>query len=189
MQTQFTVLFDACVLYPAPVRDILLELASKGLFRGRWTKKIQEEWVRNLQKNRPDLNENQLARTCKFMNNSVLNCLVEDFEELESGISLPDPGDIHILAAAIKSQAQIIVTYNMKDFPVEIIKKFDIEAQHPDTFFRYQMELHLPAFLSCIKTIRSRLINPPRTANEYLFTLFPLIPQTVSILKQYENVI
>lgn len=113
MQTQFTVLLDACVLYLAPVRDVLLQLASKGLYRARWTKRIQDEWIRNLIKNRPDLNETQLERTCALMNSSVLDCLVEDYEELASGLSLPDPGDAHVLAAAIKSQAQIIVTYNI----------------------------------------------------------------------------
>src|ERR1700684_3271475 len=102
MQNQFTVLFDACVLYPAPVRDLLLQLASKGLFRGRWTKQIQDEWIRNLLKNRPDLSENQLERTRVMMNNSVLDCLVVDYEELVLGISLPDSNDVHVLAAAIK---------------------------------------------------------------------------------------
>jgi predicted nucleic acid-binding protein len=189
MQTQFTVLFDACVLYPAPVRDLLLQLASKGLFRGRWTKRIQDEWIRNLLKNRSDLNESQLERTRVMMNDSVLDCLVVDYEELISGISLPDPDDVHVLAAAIKSQAQIIVTYNIKDFPIESLQKFDIEVQHPDTFLRYQLDLNLPTFLSCIKAIRARLKNPPATANQYLFTLFNHLPQTVSVLREYENLI
>lgn len=189
MQTQFTVLFDACVLYPAPVRDILLQLASKGLFRGRWTKQIQDEWIRNLLQNRPDLKESQLERTRVMMNDSVLDCLVVDYEELISGLSLPDPEDCHVLAAAIKSQAQIIVTYNIKDFPSETLQKFDIETQHPDTFLRYQLDLNLSTFLSCIKTIRARLKTPPVTANQYLFTLFTHLPQTVSILKEYEDLI
>jgi PIN domain len=102
------------------------------------------------------------------MNNSVLNCLIEDYEDLMPNISLPDPDDVHVLAAAVKSQAQIIVTYNIKDFPLEMLQKFDIEAQHPDIFLRYQLDLNLSAFLSCIKTIRARLKNPPTTANQYL---------------------
>jgi hypothetical protein len=63
METQFTVLFDACVLYPAPLRDLLIELASNGMFRGRWTDRIHDEWIRNLLKNRPDLTRGQLERT------------------------------------------------------------------------------------------------------------------------------
>jgi hypothetical protein len=68
METQFTVLLDACVLYPAPLRDLLIELASKGMFRGRWTEKIHDEWIRSLLKNRPDLTRDQLERTRKLMN-------------------------------------------------------------------------------------------------------------------------
>lgn len=56
MQTQFTILLDSCVLYPAPVRGLLLQLASKSLFRGRWTKRIQDEWKSNLLKNRIECN-------------------------------------------------------------------------------------------------------------------------------------
>ncbi len=189
MQTQFTVLLDSCVLYPAPLRDLLLQLASKGLFRGRWTKQIQDEWIRSLLKNRPDLKEDQLKRTCDLMNISVLDCMIQGYEDLMPGISLPDPDDVHVLAAAVKAQAQIIVTTNIKDFPIETLQKFDIEAQHPDTFLRCQLDLNLPIFLSCIKTIRTRLKKPPATANQYLFTLFHHLPQTVSFLKQYENLI
>lgn len=189
MQTQFTVLFDACVLYSAPVRDLLLQLASQGIFRGRWTKKIQEEWIKNLLKNRPDITRSQVERTCLRMNETVLDCLVTDYEDIEKSISLPDSKDVHVLAAAIKSQAQVIVTFNLKDFPKDILEKYQIEAQHPDTFLRYQMDLHLPIFLDSAKKVRSRLKNPPKNANEYLFTLFHQLPQTVAILKEYSNVI
>ncbi len=97
--------------------------------------------------------------------------------------------DKHILAAAIKSQAQVIVTYNQKDFPKEILDKYSIDVQHPDTFLRYQMDLHLPAFLSCVKTVRTRLKNPAKNADEYLFTLFQHLPQTVNMLKPYSALI
>jgi predicted nucleic acid-binding protein len=117
METQFTVLFDACVLYSAPLRDLLIELASKGMFRGRWTNRIHDEWIRSLLKNRPDLKADQLERTRNLMNQRVLDCLVNDYVDLIHGIILPDEQDVHVLAAAIKAQAQIIVTYNIKDFP------------------------------------------------------------------------
>lgn len=189
MQTQFTVVFDACVLYPAPVRDLLLQLASNGLYRAKWTKRIQEEWTRNLLKNRSDISKSQLDRTCVLMNDSILDCLVTDYEELAAGITLPDQDDVHVLAAAIKAQAQVIVTCNLKDFPKDSLQKFDLESQHPDTFFRHQMDLNLSVFLSCVKTIRLRLKKPPRTPNEYLCVLLEHLPQTVSILKRYENLI
>jgi hypothetical protein len=89
VQTQFTAILDSCVLYNAPVRDLLLQLASQGLFRAKWTQRIQDEWMRNLLKNRPDLKMEQLQRTCNLMNKSILNCLVEDYEELASGMMMP----------------------------------------------------------------------------------------------------
>lgn len=189
MQTQFTVLLDACVLYPAPLRDLLIELATKGIFRGRWTNQIHEEWIQNLLKNRPDLKKDQLDRTRKLMNERVLDCLVHDFEDLMESINLPDHQDIHVLAAAIKSHAQIIVTHNIKDFPAEILNKYEIEAQHPDTFLRHQLDLKLSVFLSSVKNIRQRLKKPSASPSQYLSILFPHLPQTVSILKQYENLI
>lgn len=189
METQFTVLLDACVLYPAPLRDLLIELASKGMFRGRWTDKIHDEWIRNLLKNRPDLSRDQLERTRKLMNDRVLDCLVNDYEDLIQSIALPDSQDLHVLAAAIKAQAQIIVTYNIKDFPNATLKKFEIEAQHPDTFLRYQLDLKLAIFLACVKNIRQRLKKPPVTASHYLSILFPHLPQTVSYLRKYEKLI
>jgi predicted nucleic acid-binding protein len=189
MQSQFTVVIDACVLYAAPVRDLMLQLASEGLFRARWTRKIQEEWKSNLLKNRPDLKPEQLERTCGLMNRSILGSLVEDYEELAAGIILPDPNDTHVVAAALKSQAQIIVTGNLKDFPDKMLAKYQLEAQHPDTFLRSQLDLYPAPFLSCVKTVRARLKHPPRTANEYLFALFPHLPQTVNILKPYVDLI
>lgn len=92
MHSGFTVLLDACVLYPAPVRDLLLQLAYKGLFRARWTRKIEDEWISNLLKNRSDLHRKQMERTCELMNKSILDCLIEDYEELIEGIKLPDSG-------------------------------------------------------------------------------------------------
>jgi predicted nucleic acid-binding protein len=190
MESQFTVLFDADVFYRSPVRDLLVQLAAKGLFRGRWTNQIHDEWIENLLKNRPNISRAQLERTRELINSSVLGCLVTDYEELMAGISLPDPNDVHVLAAAIRTQAQVIVTYNTKDFPPASLLKYGIEPQHPDTFLRYQMDLNLPMVLFCVKMIRARLKNPQKTAKEYLQTLFSQqLPQTVDILRQYANLI
>lgn len=189
MLNQFAVILDSCVLYNAPVRDLLLQLGSQGLFRAKWTRKIQEEWIFSLLKNRPDIKREQLERTCEIMNKSILNCLVEDYEELAPNLTLPDPKDIHIIAAALRSQAQIIVTYNLKDFPERILGKYKIDAQDPDTFLLSQLDLYLPSFLSGVKTIRARLRNPPKTSEEYLFTLFQHLPKTVNILKSYADLI
>ncbi|MEN6493880.1 MAG: hypothetical protein ABFD16_06270 [Thermoguttaceae bacterium] len=80
--SHFTALYDACVLYPAPLRDLLMELAATGLFRAKWSDEIHEEWIRNLLQNRTDLRREQLERTRKLMNASVLDCLVTGYKEL-----------------------------------------------------------------------------------------------------------
>src|SRR6185312_9454958 len=99
--SNFVAVYDACVLYPAPLRDLLMHLALSGLFRARWTARIHEEWVRALLENRPDLKREQLEWTRDQMDASVPDCLVSGYEHIEPGLDLPDPGDRHVLAAAI----------------------------------------------------------------------------------------
>ena len=67
----FTVLFDACVLYPAPLRSLLMYLAMTGLFRARWTDTIHEEWMRNVLKDYPDMTRGQVERIRDLMNAST----------------------------------------------------------------------------------------------------------------------
>ena len=98
--------------YPAPLRDLLMELATAGLFRAKWSEQIQEEWIESLLKKRPDLNRERLERTKKIANKAVPDCLVEGYKSLIEGLQLPDVNDRHVLAAAIHCNAQVIVTYN-----------------------------------------------------------------------------
>jgi len=104
----FIVLYDACVLYPAPLRDLLMSVAMTNQFRARWTSEIHDEWTRNLLKNREDLSEEQLKRTVELMNLAVPDCLVENYEGYINSLELPDPNDRHVLAAAIKCQADVL---------------------------------------------------------------------------------
>jgi predicted nucleic acid-binding protein len=140
MSSNFTVLFDANVLYPAPLRDFLMRLALTDLFRAKWTNMIHDEWMRNVLKKRPELKK-QLERTKQLMNSSVRDCLVEDFDHLIPTIELPDKNDRHVVAAAIQGQADMIVTFNLKDFPQSALDKYKLEAQHPDDFIFHQMVL------------------------------------------------
>jgi predicted nucleic acid-binding protein len=169
--SSYTVLLDACVLYPAPLRDFLIELAAARLFRAKWTLRIHDEWIRNVLKQRPDLTRSQLERTRDLMNQAVLDCLVEDYEELIEGLQLPDPDDRHVLAAAIASASDAIVTFNLKDFPVGTLHKYNIELQHPDDFLHYQFGLNHAGVVIAAKNCRARLRNPPKTAADYLAIL------------------
>src|ERR1051326_3804740 len=98
------VVYDSCVLYPAPLRDLLIRLAQTGLYRARWTDTIHEEWIKNLLEARPDLPRAQLERTRQLMNAAVRDCLITDYEERIDSLTLPDPDDRHVLAAAIEAQ-------------------------------------------------------------------------------------
>ncbi len=157
----FTAVYDACVLYPAPLRDLLIRAAATDLFRARWTDTIHQEWVRNVLAKRPDLSEEKLRRTVELMNESVPDCLVTNHEPLIESLVLPDPDDRHVLAAAVRCDADVIVTMNLKDFPAEILAQYDIEAQHPDVFLSHLFDLNASAFCRAVRDQRESLKNPP----------------------------
>ena len=164
--SDFTVIYDANVLYPAPLRDLLLRLAVQDIFRARWTDRIHDEWIRNLLVNRPDLSPDRLNRTRQKMNENVRDCLIVDYEHLIPGLELPDSDDRHVLAAAIKVNAAVIVTYNLADFPGNLLAPFGIEAQHPDDFLVFQFDLNKAALVRAVRQQRAALQNPPRSAHE-----------------------
>lgn len=164
----FTVIYDACVLYPAPLRDLLMHLALTGAYRARWTEQIHDEWTRNVLRNRPDVSETQLYRTVGLMNRAIPDSLVNDYEPLVQGLNLPDEDDRHVLAAAIKCGASVIVTYNLKDFPAEILKRFEIEALHPDVFLSDIWDPDQAAVLKAVQRQRAALSNPVYSPRELL---------------------
>lgn len=164
----FVAVFDACVLYPASVRDLLLHLALTDLFRARWTDRIHEEWIRAVLKQRQDLMRAQLERTRALMNQAVPDCLVHSHEGLIGGLNLPDPDDRHVLAAAIRCQAGVIVTYNLKHFPEDALAPYGIEAQHPDQFVSHLFDIDAGAVCAAVRDQRRNLKNPALSVDELL---------------------
>lgn len=176
--------YDACVLYPAPLRDLLMWLALTNLFRAKWSEKIHQEWIRNVLKNRPDLTLTQLNRTKQLMNQSVENALVTEYEYLIPNLTLPDPDDIHILATAIHSQADLIITFNLKDFPLSILKNYGIEAISPDDFILELIQMNESKVITTVTQHRKSLKNPPLTVEKYLQNLTnQRLIQTANILR------
>lgn len=167
---RYTVIFDACVLYPAPLRDFLLRLSTTGLFSVKWTDQIHDGWTRNLLLARPELKD-KLNRTRDLMNRAVPDSLVTGYESLIENLELPDRDDRHVLAAAIRSSAQVVVTFNLKDSPKDALEQYGIEAIHPDAFIEHQLDLHQGAVIATAKQHREALKNPPKTADEYIETL------------------
>ena len=148
----FTVVFDACVLYSAPLRDFLMHLASSsGLFKAKWSDDIHKEWITNLEKNRPEL-KGKLNRTKELMNKAIPDALVDKsrYEKLIDGLYLPDHNDRHVLAVAISCGAELIITSNLKDFPSNNLNGYGISAMNPDYFISDLLDLDERAVVSCL---------------------------------------
>jgi predicted nucleic acid-binding protein len=137
----FIVIYDANVLYPNTLRDLLIRIAQQPhLVQAKWTSEILDEMSRALRKNRPDITVEKTTRLCQLMHDAVRDCLVTGYQPLIEGLDLPDPDDRHVLAAAIKANAQLIVTRNRKDFPVKTLAQWEIRPKSPDDFVRDVMD-------------------------------------------------
>ncbi len=164
------VLLDACVLYPAALRDLLMRLAVHEQIVVKWSERIHEEWMTAVLRERPDLTRQQLERTRQLMDLHTGDCLVSGHEWRVESLSLPDENDRHVLAAAIEAEADALVTWNLADFPENRLKALGIERWTPDDLL---MREH-----------RAVLKNPPKSAAEYLDTLEQQrLHRSVQILK------
>lgn len=164
-------LYDANVLYPAPLRDLLIRVARAGLVGARWTARIHDEWMGSLLARRPDLSRAQLERTRELVDAAAPGALVEDFEHRIPDLTLPDPDDRHVLAAAIEGEADVIVTFNQKDFPGPALQPHGIEAVDPNSFLMSLLAVHPEVVSAALRAQRTSLRKPPRTVDEFLADL------------------
>ena len=156
----------------------------------RATSTIHKEWIRAATATRPDIDPDKWALLRNLIDAHAEDCLVTGYEPLIDVVTLPDPNDRHVLAAAIKGQADVIVTFNLKDYPPDILGVYDLNAQHLDVFVRHLIDLWPSAVIAAARTVRSRLKNPPRTVDEYLQTLERQgLVSTVSELRAFEEVL
>ncbi len=176
--------YDANVLYPAPLRDMLMWLAMTPLFSARWSERIHEEWIRNVLADRPDLTLTQLERTRDMMNRAVPGCLVTGYEAVIPSLALPDEDDRHVLAAAIRAGAGLIVTFNLKDFPAEVLRAHGVEAIHPDDFILRLIAVDADAVCGAVRRQRAMLKSPPKSVEEFLAApVFEQLPKTLAYLR------
>ena len=186
----FTAIFDACVLYPAPLRDFLMWLGLSGRFRARWSRDIHEEWKRNLLLNRPDLTRAQVDRTSGLMDRAISDGLVDGYEALVAALTLPDPDDRHVLAAAIRCGASVIVTFNQRDFPADVLASYGVESQHPDEFVENLFDLDAAAVVAAAQRQRAQLKNPSIDVDRCLEILFRQgLVQTTKALATYRAIL
>lgn len=167
---RFVVLLDANVLYPFRKRDVLLRFYEAGLFRARWTEEIIAEWTRSLLEKRPDLADSIAAQRDKL--DAVFpDAVVHGYEHLTEGLSLPDTGDLHVLAAAIQCGAQHIITENIRDFPQEALEPFDIEAIEADEFLARTFELYTAEAMTVLRELKEHYSKPGFTPSEFVLDL------------------
>jgi hypothetical protein len=163
-----------------------MRLALTDLFQARWTDLIPDEGTRNVLTNRPDITPESLARCRRLMDEHIPDCLVTGYQKLIPTLSLADPDDRHVLAAAIHSGASFIVTFNLGEFPKSSLEPYHIGAIHPDEFAVRRWDEHPAAVLEAVKLQRAGLRKPPKTAAEYLATIEQCqLPETAGRLWPY----
>jgi len=190
MEQPVTAVYEANVLSPAPLRDLLIRIAQARLVRAKWKETIHDEWTRNVLERNPHLSADRLARTRTLMNEAVRDCLVTGFEDLIESLMIPDSDDRHVLAAAIKAKADVIVTYNLADFPAPALAPHGVEAIHPDDFLAHLLDVAPDIVSAAAKRRRESLKSPPKTVEQYLETLQRQgLAQPVSALRKLTEVI
>lgn len=165
---RYTALLDACVLHSMAMADALMSLATAGLYAAKWTRKIELEWIASIEERRPDL-VGRLEYRRDQMREAVPDWEVEEraWQSVAGGLTLPDSGDVHVLAAALAGHADCIVTANLRDFPAQVVHPLGIEVLHPDQFIVAQWDLDPLAAVAAFKRMRARWRKPNATADDF----------------------
>lgn len=148
---RFSALLDACVLVPVALADTLLRVAEQGLYRSLWSARILDETVAAIEEVHPDLQAGAARRRTDLMDRAFQDASVSGWDGLLSALSLPDPDDAHVLAAAIVGRADVIVTMNLKDFPQTLLEPYEIEVIGPDEFLLDQLDLAPDLVLEAVR--------------------------------------
>ena len=168
---RYSAFLDACVLVPIALADTLLRLAEVGLYRPLWSDRVLDEVVDAIGMIHPELASGQARSRADAMQASFEDACVTDWEELVAGISLPDPDDRHVVAAALQGRADMIVTANLGDFPSALLEPMGLEVQHPDDFLLNQLDLDPDLTIATLHRQAAATRRPattPRTLLEHL---------------------
>ncbi len=176
---------DACVLYPFHLRNVLVQAAIDRLIDARWTNEIHGEWMRSLIADVPSIPLERLLATRQLMNIALPGATVSGYAELIPTLELPNPDDRHVVAAAITARAQVILTWNLRDFPAAALKKHGIRRQTPDAFLAELYDREPELMVSLLANARRNLNKSRVSAAEFIDILAAQnLTQLVTRLKQ-----
>lgn len=165
------VVYDANVLYPFHLRNLLIQCAVDRLVAARWTNEIHDEWIRNLSAKVDSLTRERLERTRELMNRVLPDATVTGYERHLDGIALPDPDDRHVVAAAIESGASLILTWNTRDFPVTALRPHRLGKQRPDAFLVTLFDTAPDLMVEVVGRTRRNLTQSRPSAVEFVEAL------------------
>lgn len=162
---------DACVMVPIALNDTLLRLAERDLYRPLWSERILDEARRALLRVHADMDPGRIDARFRSMNAAFDDSCVMGWESLVDGLRLPDPDDRHVVAAALRGGAELIVTANLKDFPDDALDPLGLHALSPDEFLLDQFDLDPVGTMALIAEQAADQRRPPVTARQVLDSL------------------
>lgn len=178
---RFVVVLDANVLYGIAVTDLMATMATRRLFRPHWSAQILDEVTRNLGR-RPDLNSSAVARRIDHLNRALPDALAQVPASLIEAMPINEK-DRHVLALAVHVGAQAVVTDNLRDFPLDVLAEFGVDALSPDAFTLAQIDLDRDAVAACITVMAARRRHPPMTSREVVDALSRFLPEAMTRLR------
>lgn len=182
----FTAFFDSSALYPLPLRDLLLRLAATDIFRARWSHDVLQDWRSDFATRHPSVAATVLQQQCDAMNEEARDALVEGHHVFLPIFSALDTRARHVIAAAIHSRSDVIVTTEDARYPEHILKHHFLDKQHPDEFIAHAIDLDPGKAVAAARELRLALHSPPRDPIAYLRMLERAgLPQTFSLLREF----
>ncbi|ROP74358.1 PIN domain-containing protein [Curtobacterium sp. PhB115] len=164
----FPAFFDACTIYGITLSDLLLRLADEGVFRPLWSDEVLDEVRRNAVDG--GIDAAGIDRRLAMMRTYFPDALVTGHDDLVDGLTC-DPKDRHVLAAAVRGSADVLVTFNLRDFPPSSLAALDVEAVHPDEFLLDQLDLYPGAVTRVLGELAEDYVDPPQSIVDVLETL------------------
>jgi predicted nucleic acid-binding protein len=163
---RFTVVLDTNIIYPVIIRDILFWFAHYDLYTPKWSEHIFDEW-KKVMKDKGVSDEEANKRISKA-NEAFPDALIQNYKGLIKHLELPDKDDRHVLAAAIKANANLIVTNNIKDFPEAYLQSFSLNAKTADDFLTDIIDLNPEQAVAAFKEMVLNKRNPKQDEFEIL---------------------